>query len=284
MIESLHIGIPKDVLYRVPSEELTKFERITGIKKTRRFEGSTLEMIYALLDTIDIKSRIDQIIVVTQSPDRLSPCMAVSVQEHLSLPAYVAVYDVNRACDGWVFGLDLCIGRGKTLLICADRLRYEPNQIESFIFSDSVSATIVDGDHVSLFTKHYTNGSCADILYAGLDGKMKMDGPHVFDFVTTVVGNLIKGYPHKCDILVPHQANLSMLNLLAARSGYKDRWLSSIEEYGNQSMNSIPTAIAHNEDRAINKRLLLAGFGAGYTATLMAVDWPETKITTMVEI
>lgn len=281
MIENLTIGIPKNVLNRVHSPELEKFERITGIKKTRRFDGTTFEMISNLLHGSHY-THIDAVIVVTQSPDRLSPCLAAQVHAYLDLPHYVPAFDVNHACDGWVFGVWLasCLSR-RTLLICADRLRYAPNPIEALMFSDSVTATIIRPRPSTV--RFYTDGSRANDLYAGLNGEMHMDGSKVFDFVTTEMPLLIKDWL-ACDLLVPHQANLSMLKILEKRSGYEGRCLYSIEEYGNQSMNSIPTAIAMNEDAAAGKRLLLAGFGAGYTATLMALEWPRYLVSEIVDV
>jgi 3-oxoacyl-[acyl-carrier-protein] synthase-3 len=283
MIESLHVGIPSHIVPRKPSPELERFERVTGIKKTRHWHGSTLGMIYALLAKIDVPKDLDNVLVVTQSPDRLSPCMAVSVHHHLGLDPAIACYDVNRACDGWVFGLNLCANRGRTLLICADRLHYAPNAIEALIFSDSVSATIITSYDEDYNVVTYTDGSRAKELYAGLDGSMLMDGDAVFDFVTSKIPELINEMPRR-HWLAPHQANLSMLKILETRGGYRGHTLYSIEEYGNQSMNSIPTCIAVNEQKVCGDDILLCGFGAGFTATLCGVEWPERGIAKLVSL
>lgn len=273
MIESLVVGVPSELYPRVVTPEMQKFERVTGIKKTRRTNKSTVEMIKATLDQMTLPMGIGQVIVMSQSPDQLSPCMATQIHQHLNLPKATIAFDVNHACDGWILGMYLAsrMNRNRTLLICADRLRYEPNDIEKHIFSDSVSVTVINSGN--LLFDSYTDGSCAQELYCGLDGQMKMNGDKVFDFVTTKVPEMIKSFP-KHDYLVPHQANLSMLKILEMRSGYKGSTLYSIEEYGNQSMNTIPTCIAMNEKALRGKTFLAAGFGAGFTAAVASFYMP----------
>lgn len=278
MIESLLVAIPKNIVPRETSPEMEKFERITGIKKTRRYDKLTIEMIKSAADHLKVVEVPDHLIVVTQSPSYLSPCMAVAVADHLRFPSRVISFDVNHACDGWVLGCHLAMRLGgRTMLICADRLRYEPNNLEKYIFSDSVSITELKSTHLTFF-KSYTDGSQSDKLYCGLDGTMRMVGGDVFDFVTTKVPELINSCVKDFgafDFLIPHQANLSMLKILEKRSGFENRTLYSIEEYGNQSMNSIPTCLAMHHRRITGKRILHVGFGAGFTASAISIWGPK---------
>jgi 3-oxoacyl-[acyl-carrier-protein] synthase III len=212
----------------------------------------------------------------------LSPCLAAEVHAYLGLPEHVIAFDVNHACDGWVFGINLAnkLG-GRTMLICVDRLRYAPNPIEGLIFSDAVAITMVQAGFDSF--KSYTDGSKAPHLYCGLDGEMTMDGDVVFDFVTSRMPIFIKSFGDR-DFLVPHQANLSMNRILEARSGYGGRTVYSIKEYGNQSMCSVPTCIAHNEDKLMNKNILAVGFGAGFTAAGIGLYWQPLFPSRIVEV
>src|SRR5690606_7800759 len=123
--------------------------------------------------------------------------------------------------------------------------------------------------------------------HAGLNGEMQMDGSDVFDFVTTKVPELIEKFVGAYDHIgyfCPHQANMAMNRILAKRAGYTERTLYSIGEYGNQSMCSIPTALAMHEEKILGKHVLLAGFGAGYTATVGSVKWPQQKVAKIVEV
>jgi 3-oxoacyl-[acyl-carrier-protein] synthase-3 len=287
VIEWLRVGIPKTIVARQPSPELEKFERVTGIKKTRRAKHGIQWSILSTLDRCP-KSRPDNIIVVTQTPDQFSPCTAVWVQDHLKLPKSTLCFDVNHACDGWVVGFHLASRLpGKTMLICADQLRYEPNPIEGLIFSDAVSITLIDSDpskHSLCEFKAYTDGSKARLLRCELDGEMVMRGDAVFDFVTTEIPKFIASFALSPHVIVPHQANLSMHKILAMRTGAGERLLSSIEEYGNQSMNSIPTCITMHEDSILGRDVLCVGFGAGFTAAGAIISWPESPVCAFVEI
>lgn len=289
MLESLTVAVPKNIVPRLhlPAEETAKFERVTGIKKTRHFEGSLAEFIKAAIDqtSIDVTT-IEALLVVTQTPDRLSPCMAVEIAHHLGLPPNIPAIDMNHACDGFIMGL--WAGQklsGRTLVICADMLRYKVGSIEGLIFSDAVSIAVVTRVRY-LSYRFYNDGSMHQKLRCGLKGEMEMDGNAVFDFVTTVIPTMVNNsiMQEISDWFVPHQANLSMNRILEMRAGFKGRTLYSIEEYGNQSMNSIPTNLAHNEDKILGKTVLLCGFGAGYTAAMTTIDWPRERMTKMVEV
>lgn len=292
MIRHLTVAVPR---YEVPRDGLDpvglkQFEKITGILHTNRFEGTTEEMICRAIDAsgVNIKD-IGALMVVTQSPDRLSPCMAVGIHEYLKLPNHVPAFDINHACDGWPFALWIASKLGgkksSVMVICADRLRYAKTPLESLIFSDSVSITVVEpnGFNGGDF-KFLTDGSAVHNLYCGLNGQMDMNGNAVFDFVTTKIPTFIKDWAEQYnpDWFVPHQANRSMNKILAQRIGMN--YLSSIEMYGNQSMNSIPTAITLEEQACLGKRLLTCGFGAGYTATAHLLDWPEQMVSKIVRI
>lgn len=286
MLSRLLVAAPKNVISRahISKGDLAVFEKVTGIKKTRRWDGSLSSFIKSALEHISIPRTIGAVIVVTQTPDRLSPCMAVEIHDHLKLPHDVPAFDINHACDGFVMGLYLAKQmRGPVLLICADMLRYNKSPLEGLIFSDAVSIAIVNGEGSSGF-KFYTDGSKLDKLYCGMNGEMDMDGNAVFDFVTTKIPPWIKEFWTMADILVPHQANKSMNRVLELRSGFDKRTAYSIEEWGNQSMNSIPFNCYENEEKIMGKNVLLCGFGAGYTAAMAEFRWPDSKICTKVEI
>lgn len=290
MIEHLTIGVPKELRDRsyINQESLAKFEKVTGIYKTRRSELSTLEMICKTLDSAMIPRNVGGVIVVTQSPHRSSPCLAVSVHEHLGLNAWVPAFDVNHACDGYILGLYLARRLAMSIiLICADRLRFGNTDTESLIFSDSVSVTVVRGGETPE-TWFHTDGKHADKIHCTNefgDDIMHMDGDFVFDYVTRLVPGMVKDFQrkHPCDVLIPHQANKSMNRLIESRSGFTGRTMYSIEEYGNQSMNSIPTNIAVNESKLLGKDLLLCGFGAGMSVALMKIRWSSIPVTTILE-
>ena len=246
MVEYLTMAVPKDFVDRSRFGDTAEFERVTGIRKTRRFSGSTTEMILKAIDACNFSGEeIEAVVVVTQSPDRLSPCMAMEVHNHLQLPSGVPAFDLNHSCDGWVVGLHVARKiSSKTLLICADRLRYDKTPMESLIFSDSVSITVV-GNSGLCRAAFYTDGSQSSKIFCGLNGEMDMDGGFVFDFVTTKVPPLIKEFniPLASDFLVPHQANLTMNKILAMRAGFNGIQASNPGRWNLKSGRIMPTTV-----------------------------------------
>lgn len=296
MITHLTIGVPKTLVDRsgYDKKTLEQFERVTGIKKTRRFSGSMSRLIRQTLKAAVAKypffmcDSAAQVIVVTQTPDRLSPCMAMGVHQYLDLTSDVAAFDVNQSCVGFLYGLELASrSGGDTILVCVDKLRFgNPGTLDALMFSDACAVAYVTQSKAG-GAYFDNNGLGSKHLYMRASGKMKMDGAKTFNFAVETVPPLIKtmnaafGYDYLC----PHQANLSILNLIEKRSGFDGRMLKSIEEYGNQSMVSIPTALAYNEQDILGKSVLLCGFGAGWSAAAMGLPkWSTKPITQIVEV
>jgi len=125
VIESILSVVPKNIVPRVYSEELVRFEQSTGLKITRRFEGTMSDFLLSALAQYKGQKDVNNVVLVTQTPDRLSPCMAMDVVRFLRLSPETLAFDVNHACDGWVLGVHLAnrLG-GKTscwsVLICLD--------------------------------------------------------------------------------------------------------------------------------------------------------------------
>jgi 3-oxoacyl-[acyl-carrier-protein] synthase-3 len=108
-----------------------------------------------------------------------------------------------------------------------------------------------------------------------------MDGFKVFSFVAAKVKPMLAQFIAESgpfDRFVPHQANMYMLRQLAKGLGVESKMLLSGEEYGNVGSASIPltlAAAAAKEDLR-SKRVLLAGFGAGFSAAAAAVSLSDT--------
>lgn len=301
-IESLIIGVPKAILDRSlfvkDPQQLASFEKMTGIKKTRRWLGCDDENLFKRVEEKLDKKSICAVILITQSPFRLSPCCAVDIHQTLNLPKNIPVFDVNQSCDGFIYGLWLSrkILKGtdhnkRVLLVCFDQLRFAKTPVESLIFSDAISFAVIKGmppGQMDWDSDFFTDGDGASVLFAGRDGQMEMDGGKVFDFVTKNIPTQIISYclPYERNFafLCQHQANLSMMKIVDRRSGFQDRSLYSIEEYGNQSLVSIPTALAYNEQKILGKNILLAGYGAGWCSAITGIGWANEKISEIIEV
>lgn len=291
MIETLSVAVAKTVMDRsaFPELQIEKFESVTGIRKTRRWEGSTMGLALKAVNADKIRiltRRPSAVIFVTQSPDRNSPAMANDIARELQLPHHIPVFDVNQSCSGFVYGVWLAemvaSKTGNVLLVCVDRLRADPDKLDSLIFSDAASACMISCDPCSE-AFFYTDGEGAEKLKGDEKGLLKMDGGAVFDFVTSQIPGFLSRFKG-VEILVQHQANLSMMKLVERRAGYSGRSVHSIEEFGNMSLVSIPAALALKEAEVLGKNVLLCGFGAGWSVAAMQMDWPVAPISRLVEV
>lgn len=298
MIEVIQCVVPANVVDRWPlqGQKLKDFERTTGILKTRKTDTcSSALAVKAARSAIahTDPSSITHIICVTQSPDRLSPAMAVKVLDALQLKnKNIMVFDVNQACSGYLYGLHLAnsllLAAGdataRALVITVDKLKLSQSPIEGLIFSDAATCTVMSCD-VNFYAEFHNDTRGMDHLYMLMSGRMHMNGNRVFEWVTENVPAFIKSQP-RADYLVMHQANYLMQKIVAKKSGYESQTLDSLAEYGNTSMNSIPVTICHNSDKLQDesKRLLLCGFGAGWSMAVASINLSTHCVTSMIQV
>ncbi len=113
-------------------------------------------------------------------------------------------------------------------------------------------------------------------IYVKNPDYLYMNGPEVFRFSTGIVPRLVEDVLAKngigrdeIDLFVFHQANKYMLDMIRLRAGIpEEKFLFSLEQTGNTVSSTIPIAIknAWVEGRiSFSDRLLLAGFGVGYS-------------------
>ena len=244
-------------------------------------------------------SDIGGVIVATFSNERRFPALAVEIASALGLSPSAPAFDLQLACSAYPYALYLAgrmstdTGR-KVLVIDGDvqsRLVDKNDHDTGSIFSDAVTATIVGVNSSS--SRADAPLSCFDFyskfndeaLSCGESGPIKMKGFDVFSFVATDVLAFLKSFLSSSststspspststldfDFFVPHQANPYMVRQLAKSLGLSERLLTLDESKKNPGSCSIPmTLAAHPECRG--KRVLLAGFGAGYSAAAAVV-------------
>ena len=240
-------------------------------------------------------SDIGGVIVATFSNERRFPALAVEIASALGLSPSAPAFDLQLACSAYPYALYLAgrmstdTGR-KVLVIDGDvqsRLVDKNDHDTGSIFSDAVTATIVGVNSSS--SRADNSRSCFDFyskfndesLSCGESGPIRMKGFDVFSFVATDVSRFLKEFItslnnsslftlHSSLLFIPHQANPYMVRQLAKSLGLSERLLTLDESKKNPGSCSIPmTLAAHPECRG--KRVLLAGFGAGYSAAAAVV-------------
>jgi len=254
---------------------------------------------------------LDGIIFATVTPDHRLPSAACDLQAALGAERAWA-FDVVAACPGWLFGLSIAdglmrAGLGDTILVVgAEKLSsivdYE-DRSTAILFGDGAGAAVVtraigdgrgilatymgaDGNLASLL--HIPGGGAADVLTEALlrDKRhlVKMAGREVFKAAVLAMSRSTDAAigragltPDAIDLLIPHQANLRIIEATAKHAGISmDKVMVNLEKYGNTSSASIPLALQQAEEEARLRTgmvAMLVSFGAGFTWASVVVRW-----------
>lgn len=248
---------------------------------------------------------LDAIIFCTVTGDQVMPSSACSLQAKLGCRNIMA-FDLSAACSGFVYGLsvaDQFIRNGvykHVLVIGAEIISRFVNYQDRetcILFGDAAGAWIVsqthlDDPHIIMSSHLHAEGSLGDlfVLPAGgskiplsqevLDTKgqfVKMKGREIFKNAVRTMSqcchealNANGVTADQVDWMIPHQANLRIMEAVADYFDFpKDKVVVAVQETGNTSAASIPTAFQMAVENGQVKRgqlILLTAFGAGLTA------------------
>ncbi len=303
-IEGVGIYLPKKRLTNFDLEKMvdTSDEWITtrtGIKERRIAEDETTSyMAYrSALSAIErsgiSKEDIDGIIVATLSPENQFPSTACLVQEKLGLKDIFA-FDLSAACSGFLYGLEVAwsmisAGRAKRiLLIGSERISSIvdwKDRSTCVLFGDGAASVILTNDDCDsdiLASRIYSDGSLWELLYAPLCGYINMKGRELFKVAVRSMEEACRYVldkaglsPEDVDLVIPHQANIRIINSLAEKLNIpEEKVYTNIHKYGNTSAASIPIALYEALEEGRLKRgdiVLLTAMGGGLTwgATLL---------------
>jgi 3-oxoacyl-[acyl-carrier-protein] synthase-3 len=271
----------------------------TGIRE-RRIGDSTAELAIAAgraaIEHADVEPEsIDFLVLCTTTPDQCVPATSARVHEELGLRG--AALDLNAACAGFVYGLVTAqglletTGAHRALLVGAEvlsRITDWSDRSTAVLFGDGAGALVLDRCAPSqgqlLASDLGADGTSRSILYAELGGTLQMEGREVFRrAVRAVVGSATRTLDRAgvsaddVALLVPHQANLRIIDAACQRLGIpSERAAIVLDRTGNTSSASIPLALidALKKDRVSEGDLvLLTGFGAGMTWGSALLRW-----------
>lgn len=238
---------------------------------------------------------IGAVIVATTTPDRIFPAVAVKVQQALQIPPGPA-FDVQAVCTGFVYALSIAnsfIQTGVTkriLVIGAEKMSSIvdwSDRTTCVLFADGAGAVVAEayeGAERGIISTHlYADGRQQDLLYTdggpscpGGSGKIVMEGREVFKYAVQYMADVVREVleknnlkPEDIDFLVPHQANIRIIEATAKKLGMPmDKVVTTVERHGNTSAASIPLALHEAvSDRRIRQGdlVLLEGMGGGLT-------------------
>lgn len=285
----------------------------TGIKERRISHVEVSDMsavagLRALAAAGVDPSQVDLVLVATCSPDRLIPSAAAVVQAKIGA-VNAAGMDLNAACSGFVFALAtatqmISTGSMKTVLVVgAEKLSYWldfSNRATSVLFGDGAGAVVLqasagDDDGGLLSFELGSDGTAGDLLCVPGSGTelgpdrsllptIVMEGQEVFRRAVTAMGDASARVVEQAglelsdiDLLIPHQANLRIIDATARRLKLDpDQVYVNIASYGNTSAATIPIAITEAiEDGTIQpgSTIVFAAFGGGFTWAAAAYRW-----------
>ena len=242
---------------------------------------------------------IDGVIVATSTPDTTFPSVAVKVQAALGVK-HGPVFDVHAVCAGFVYALTVAdslirTGAAKRLLLIGSEkmtsiLNWE-DRGTCVLFGDGAGAVVLEAregqgtldDSGVLSTHLHADGNLKDILYVdggvsstGTAGHIVMEGKEVFRHAVALMADVVnETLTHngigsdKIDWLVPHQANIRIIESTAKKLGMSmDQVVVTVDHHGNTSAASIPLALDEAvRDGRIHRgnMLLLEALGSGLT-------------------
>jgi len=244
-------------------------------------------------------AEIDLIIVGTTTPDIIFPSTACLLQARLGANGCGA-FDVNAACSGFLYALSVAdkfikSGDAKTVLVVGaetlTRMVDWSERTTAVLFGDGAGAVVLKADTETgiLSTHLHADGAKKELLWnpvgvsagfrddqpnAGV--RIRMAGSDVFKYAVKALDSVVEETleangldRHDIDWLIPHQANLRIIEATAKRLDMPmDRVVVTVDKHGNTSSGSVPLAL----DEAVRsgrvqrgQLLLLEAFGGGFT-------------------
>jgi len=240
-------------------------------------------------------SDIDLIIVATSTPDFVFPSTACLVQAQIGAKG-AAAFDVQAVCSGFVYAMTTAdsfvrAGRAKCALVIGaevfSRILDWNDRGTCVLFGDGAGAVVLKASDKPgvLAVDLHSDGSLMPILcaagnvaYGEVTGDpfLRMEGQAVFKQAVTVLDRSARDVCAQAgvtvedlDWLIPHQANVRILNFLAKKLGVDtDKVVVTVDQHANTSAASVPLALdtARRDGRVRPGQLvLLQGVGGGFT-------------------
>jgi len=262
-----------------------------------------------LLDKTNTKpDEVDAIVFATSTPDHPLPSTAsiVAEQNHIK---NAFCFDMAAACSGFIFGLEVCNGLIKTerykkvILATGEKMsaiiNYEDRNTCP-LFGDAAAAVMIEPDEENVGIidailrtdgvgykplQVKAGGSKYPVTHETVDKKehtLHQNGKVVFKYAVSNMtdvslkimerNNLTKD---DVDWLVPHQANMRIIDAVIQRTGIpREKVMINIEKFGNTSAVTIPLCLWEWESKLRKgDNIILTAFGAGFTWGAVYMKW-----------
>jgi 3-oxoacyl-[acyl-carrier-protein] synthase III len=256
---------------------------------------------------------LDQIIVATLTPDRFLPSASCTLQDMLGAKGAWA-FDLNAACSGFVYGLPvgaslIAAGQAETVLVVGvetlSSVTDYQDRATCVLFGDGAGAVVLrpcDRGHGVLATRQGSDGSQSEMLeipaggsrrpasHATVDERghyIKMKGNELFKFAVRSMESVARqtladagADLEDLKFLIPHQANLRIINAIAERLKVKpEQLVVNLDRYGNTSSASIPISLdelVRSGRVKLGDLIAMVAFGGGVTWGAVLLEWNPT--------
>ena len=258
---------------------------------------------------------IDCIVVATISPDYFFPGTAVFLQRKLGLTE-IPCFDLRNQCSGFLYGLEMAdalirMGQYEKILLVGTEIHSTGLQVNdvgrdtAVLFGDGAGVAILgptdDDERGVRAVRTHADGNYAEKLWAPAPACIKMpfiskqdiddmlvrpfmEGKEVFRHAVTRMPQAIHEVLDEAgltidqvDMVIPHQANLRIAEMVQRRLGLPDdKMYNNIMRYGNTTAASIPIALSEAVDEGKIERgdlVAFAAFGSGFTWGGALVRW-----------
>lgn len=251
---------------------------------------------------------IDLLICTTVTPDMPFPATATIISDKVGI-RNAHSFDLNGACSGFLYALDVATqfiragSKKKILVVSAEKMSSITDYADRttcVLFGDAATAVLLepttdsigvmdsllqsDGfGRVHLHMK--AGGSCRPASHETVDNRehfVYQEGRHVFKHAVSRMADVSAEIMERNQLtsedvswLVPHQANMRIIEATAERMGLdKNRVMINIERYGNTTTATIPLCLWEWE-KQLKKgdNIVLAAFGAGFTWGAIYLKW-----------
>jgi 3-oxoacyl-[acyl-carrier-protein] synthase-3 len=251
---------------------------------------------------------VDLLICATITADNPFPATANIISDKAGLKNAWS-FDLSAACSGFIFALTTgskFIESGqykKVIVVGADMMSAITNYSDRTtcpLFGDGAAAVMLEPtledigviDHINrvdgsgrFYLQQKAGGSARPASYKTIDNQehfVYQEGQTVFKFAVSNMADVAVEMMNKHGIqsedlawLVPHQANMRIIDAVARRMGIsRDQVMINIQKYGNTTAATIPLCLYDYESQLRKgDKIILAAFGAGFTWGAIYLKW-----------
>lgn len=285
-------------LFRIIQYHLQNIQKLT--EQVRKLTSKKKDQSPAFIVSLDTNKFL--IICSTIQGDNITPALSCEIQHELG--ASCPAFDVNAACTGFIYALDIAksyfdAGRSKNILIVSaeqmSKLINWQDRSTCVLFGDGAGAVVVTKGSNLKAIKVTAKGDSDLLVIPGLTGNnpywegekpdlfLHMKGKEVFKFAVNSMCNDIidvlaesgRGIEDVTKV-IPHQANIRIIRSAADKLGLRDDQLAvNVDRYGNTSSASVPILLGELMESGELKEgdiIVLSAFGGGLTSGACIIE------------